>query len=161
MTFPSLPKKLRAPKDADLAWTMAFSCKLNEVSHGAHICFLPSVCPVPLSSEVLAGLDRGCGRCSLGMSEHNSPASSTGNRNTLWTQEGKLWLQKMITWLLSITFLLLMYNLWLISGHEWETQLTGNKREHHACSWIGRGFNKLALLYAETLRYSPPSLCQV
>lgn len=47
VTFPSLPKRLRALKDADLACTIPFSCKLNEVSHGAHICFLLSVCPCP------------------------------------------------------------------------------------------------------------------
>lgn len=65
-----------------------------------------------------------------------------------------------------------MYNLWLISGHKWETQphmekvgsgsqFTGNKGEHHSCSWIGKGFKNLALLYAKTLGYSPSSLCLV
>lgn len=47
----SLPKRLRAPKDTDLASLMAFSCfhpKKEGSCHEAYICFLFSECLVPV-----------------------------------------------------------------------------------------------------------------
>lgn len=73
--------------------------KLNEASHGAHVCF-------PLSAWSLSlWVQRHAPVWAEGRAQLT--CSSTGKGNKRWSQAGKPWQYKVITWLLRITFLLL------------------------------------------------------